>query len=512
LLKTNFSIPFSPFFFIHLDGIDCKDLKEKRVIKPYHLLILNKQQKETTPPIVPKNGCPNILLTNLNINKIPYKNPNKKINTVYTNIMNKIDEFWDKGDPLTKEIKKTFKDNHPTMKKKYPFLGEYLSKTKNVKNFKDDNPYSYKHYINSLFFDHYFLDETIDTIDINIKIHEEDKPFIIKTFDKKNIVIQSVDKGNDPFYSEFPFYDIEKKHFDSYIKNDPSQFNESSEKLFKDFQKRANNTIANPVFFEQKLSSEIYAINDNEEKEKLKKEYFDLLTKYYDNNDSIMGYQFKKEFDPKIVFYMIEDLKKEYVKKLNKIKSGKALYKLDEEQTEVNLVNNFKMVCDYYGQKIKDKLILLENTNSNDREIKEMITWIESPDFKNITEHFENRKQKENEEDKVKDKDKESEEDIMEEDKDKENEEDIMEDKVKDKESEEDIMEEDKDKENEEDIMEEEDKVTKETIYIELLDDDEEMHLDPENNIAQLPLQRKKTKKKSIKVEIVDSIDSDDDK
>jgi len=423
LLKTNHMLPYSPYDMLLLNQIECKELKQKTILKPYNLLILNEKRqkskggKESKPKNKNENECKNVLLSTLNTVNEKFIDPNDEIKTAYNNIKILFNDFWNNNEIVLKELKNTFKVSSKTdvfslqyltgnktkgkeeKKGTYPILGKYLKQAIGTKNpgKQSQDKYTNRNYMISLFFDYLFLEELISTIEIKINIGEEPSFSKVFSINDKNIVIQHANKGNDPVLTEFPFYDIEKKIFDTNFESV-----NTSKELQSMILEKINERKRNEYYFNIEKSIAIISAHEAQLRQGVEIDtvYIDSLIKYKDkvkkyygpNNLETHQHIFRDTTPGDIIFYMIEDLKYESRKTFKEIANYKNLEKKDEDHvySRVDLFQfprNLDYICSFYKEILIQKITKQYNETKNIL-FKKMLMYINSKAFRNINNSF----------------------------------------------------------------------------------------------------------------------------
>ncbi len=444
LLKTNNMLPYSPYDFLLLNQIECKKLQEKTILKPYNLLILHlpKSTKTEKEPESSKDKCKNVLLTTLNTQTEKFIKTNDDITNIYSKIRNEFYDFWNNKKMVNEKLKNTFDispktgtlklhsliGNKTKGKEKqgtFPILGEYLRQAIGTKNSgkPQQDKYSNKNYVANLFFDYFFLDELISTIEIKInffrmtpeKIKIDETGFSkIFSVNDKNIVIQHANKGNDPFLTEFPFYDIEKKLFDKYFFESLYDSEELKsmvlkkiiEREKKEYYFKKEECIQMIEYYEKTMNENVINTDFIEAHNK----YYNDIGKYYGQyNFETHQHNFQDTTPGDIIFYMLENLKYEYNKKFKEIQNYKqeidnqiknTKISIPKQQTLKNHVyyrvdlshfkKSFESTCNYYKGTLITKLTQQYNEKKEPL-FEQMLDYINSNNFININSSFNGR-------------------------------------------------------------------------------------------------------------------------
>ena len=219
----------NPFEDLLLLSGRCKNIDNIRTFKPYNMYIrpeIRNPGKETAKPKPKKKDirkipvpCKNIL-SNLNTYISEYIDPNNKIKSdAITYILKK---FWEDFSVLGDELIMKYKDENYFFGKaggvNYRALQLFISNIFHNTDFsKKKIFFTPLVYMISLYFDKLYLNHVCDTVEIELlftdkknKLSSSSKPIkhIIK-YNKDLLKIVLPDKGNDPFLTIYPYYDIE---------------------------------------------------------------------------------------------------------------------------------------------------------------------------------------------------------------------------------------------------------------------------------------------------------------
>lgn len=420
LLNINTMLPYSPYDFLFLNDVKCKRLQKKTILKPYNLLILHgtkqpkekKKQQQSKEKKEKKPSCKNVLLSTLNNGYETFIDSNDEITEAYGLIKNEFEDFWENNENILPELKNTFgltgKGVYSLnkLKETYPILADYLTKLYGNKNgTKPQNDrFTNKNYMATLFFDYLFLEKLISKIEIKIDFGEDTftKSFSIS---ENNLIIQHADKGNDPFYTEFPFYDIEKQIFNSLFESTREGLKEKVQEKIKERKKK-------PKEYYFKKDEFLKIIAEHPDSMMALNPYFIQIEDHFGKDNFETHYpSFGDTIDGEILFNMIEDLKYEANRKFNKInhhkekideliKNGedkqniKGLKKLtDHVYHRIDLTQfkrNFEDISIHYRGLLIEKITEKYN-KTNDKLYNAMLDYINSDRFYNILTSFQTR-------------------------------------------------------------------------------------------------------------------------